>query len=224
MLGKFFGRDKETRDFSDNAWPLKDIVATLEQHYGDAVDKIGADGPLIVYGVADKGVNFVVALVQTGPGTGRIVELGFLARFVGFPVDLELIQSINRNLHLAVASLEGDDLFLMAGVQITGPYDQTQFMLLLESWRRDLAATIGGLTRDQAAYADMFPAAKMEAARRFATNVAPENDRRAAGDLLQSFLGAPKATPKIICDECDGRGKRGLIARICGECGGVGFR
>ena len=71
-----------------------------------------------------------------------------------------------------------------------------------------------------------FPAARLEAARRFATNRAPrENAGADAGrdvDMLSAFMGAGRAN-QTICDECDGRGKRGLIARMCQACDGEGF-
>ena len=103
----------------DGSWPLSKIVAALKSQYGSA-DVLGEDGPLKVYGVEDNGVSFVVALMQSAPKSGKVIELGFLARFVGFPVDARLIEGLNRSLHISVASLEGADIFLMAGMQVTG--------------------------------------------------------------------------------------------------------
>ena len=206
----------------ETAWPLDKIVAALRAQYG-SVETLGEDGQIKVFGVQDNGVNFVVAVVQSAPGSGKVVELGFLARFVGFPVSLDTVERLNRNLHIAVASLEGADLFLMAGLQVSGPYDDGQFALLIEAWRRDLAMTMHGLDGGHASMASAFPAARLEAAKRFATNTAPEatNDN-AAADMLKSFLGA-KAEAAEFCDECDGRGRRGLIARMCDACDGTGF-
>jgi len=220
MLKRFFGG--ETAELSDGAWPLPKIVAALKGHYGD-VDKLGEDGPLKVFGVQDNGVNFVVALMQSAPGSNKVVEIGFLARFVNFPVNAQSIEALNRNLHIAVAALEGTDMFLMAGVQVTGVYDDGQFMLLLESWRRDLTMALANLSGGQASYADAFPAAKMAAARNFATNAAPQTGGAGPADMLSSFLGARASAAKSFCGECDGRGKRGLIARTCPECDGTGF-
>jgi hypothetical protein len=205
----------------DGSWPLSKIVAALKDQYGSA-DVLGEDGPLKVYGVEDNGVSFVVALMQSAPKSGKVIELGFLARFVGFPVDARLIEGLNRSLHISVASLEGADLFLMAGMQVTGDYDRGQFSLILEAWRRDLMVTIHGISGNQASMADAFPAARMAEARAFATNTAPEQVGGALIDMLSSFLGAKDAA-KAFCDDCGGRGKRGFFARTCVECDGTGF-
>jgi hypothetical protein len=201
-------------------WPRDKVVGALETQYGN-LDKLGEEGPLSVYGVQENGVNFVVAIMETGPGSGRIAELGFLARFVGFDLDSRLVETINRSLHISVASIEsGGDLFLMAGLQPAGAFDHGQLNLMLESWRRDLMVTLHGLS-NQMSFASAFPAARLEAARNFAVNVAPAPSAGMPVDLLASYLGA-KAM-REVCGECSGRGKRGFIARMCGECEGSGF-
>lgn len=206
----------------DTAWPLSRILKALEGQY-QSVETLGEDGPIKVFGVQDHGVNFVVAVVEDAPDSGSVVELGFLARFVGFPVTVETVERLNRNLHIAVASLEGPDLFLMAGLQVSGPYDDGQFALVMEAWRRDLAMTLHGISGEEgSSMLKAFPAARLESARRFATNAAPKGDAGRPMDMLSTFLGA-KAATKEICDECDGRGKRGLIARMCEACDGEGF-
>ncbi len=209
----------------DTAWPLRDVVAALKRRFSD-VDVLGEDGPLKVYGVQDNGVNFVVALMQTGPGSEQVSELGFLARFVGFPVTAQAVEQLNQNLHISVASLENNDLFLMAGLQVAGAFDETQFNLIIEQWRRDLVLCIHRLQGDSASMADAFPAAKLDAARKFATNMAPpapiEGEARSDIDMLSTFLGAARAS-RVMCDDCGGRGKRGLIARACEVCDGEGF-
>lgn len=202
------------------AWPLSKILAALKGQY-ENVEALGEDGPIKVFGVQDRGVNFVVAVIEDAPDSGEIVELGFLARFVGFPVTVDTVERINRNLHIAMASLEGPDLFLMAGLQVAGPYDDGQFALVMEAWRRDLAMTLHGISGEESSMLNAFPAAKLAAARRFATNAAPEQSEGRAADMLTSFLGAGAA--KEICDDCNGRGKRGLIARMCAACDGGGF-
>lgn len=214
MFSRFTGGGAET------SWPLSKVMAALEGQFG-ALETLGEDGPLKVFGVQDNGVNFVVALMQTGPESGKIAEMGFLARFVGFPVDLRLIESLNRNLHISMASLEGNDLFLMAGLAVTGAFDAGQFRLIMEQWRRDLMMTLHGLSGEGASLAAAFPAARMEAARNFAMNVAPAPADDRPVDMLASFLGAN--AKKAVCADCGGRGKRGLIARMCGECDGSGF-
>ncbi|WDI30912.1 hypothetical protein PUV54_13210 [Hyphococcus flavus] len=205
---------------AEQSWPLSKVVAALEAQFG-SLESLGEDGPLKVFGVEDNGVNFVVAVMQTGPDTGKISELGFLARFVGFPVDIRLVEALNRNLHISMASLEGSDLFLMAGLAITGAFDAGQFKLIIQQWRRDLMMTLHGLSDESSSLAAAFPAARMESARNFAMNVAPAPTDNRPVDMLSSFLGGN--AKKAICADCGGRGKRGLIARMCGECDGSGF-
>lgn len=203
------------------SWPMQKVVSAMKNRFGD-VDSLAEEGPLKVFGVQDNGVNFVIALMQTAPASGQVAELGFLARFVGFTLDAASIEDMNRNLHIAVASIEQADLFLMAGMQVTGAFDETQFNLILEQWRRDLAIAIHGLTDDAPSLADAFPAARLEAARKFAVNMAPPGDGRSDVDMLSTFMGGGIAT-RSACPDCAGRGKRGLIARLCGSCQGSGM-
>lgn len=213
MFRRFFSGGGE-------AWPISKVVSALEAHYG-IVNKLGEDGPLSVYGVEDNGVNFVVALMQTAAGSGNVAELGFLARFVGFEVETHRIESLNRNLHISVASIEPNgELFLMAGLEVTGDYDQSRFMLMLDAWRRDLMMTLHGISGGPS-LAAAFPAAGMEAARDFAMNVAPAPAGDQPIDMLSSFLNEKQ--PRTVCADCGGRGKRGLIARNCDACAGAGF-
>ena len=208
----------------DPSWPLSKVVSALKNQYG-AADALGEDGPLKVYGVQESGINFVVALMQSAPGSGKVVELGFLARFVGFPTDQHTIEGLNRNLQISAVSLEGADLFLMAGLQVTGSFNQKHFGMILDAWRGDLMVTVQGLTGDQWSMPEAaFPATKLAAARDFATNraPAPEGADAHSVDMLSSFLGA-KSAAHVFCGECNGRGKRGLIARHCDDCDGTGF-
>lgn len=218
---KLFAGDKAAAEAS---WPVASIIETLQSHYPGA-SLLGEDGPLKVYGVDDNGVRFVVALMQSSPNSGDVIEVGFLARFVGFNLSLPKIEALNRNLHVSVASMEGADLFLMAGLRVTGPYDAGMFSSeLLNPWRRDLMMTLHSLSDDSASLAEAFPAAKLAAARDFAVNAAPveaEGEGKVM-DLLSSFLGG-QAETREVCEECNGRGKRGLIARMCMDCDGTGF-
>lgn len=204
----------------DGAWPLSKIIAALEDQYG-VLDELGEDGPLKVFGIQENGINFVVALMQSGAGSGQVVEFGFLARFAGFSVSDQLIEALNRNLHISMVAIEAGDLFLMAGLQVTGRFDQGQFSLLLETWRRDLMMTLHGLSDAHSSLVAAFPAARLDAARSFAVNVAPAPADDRPIDMLSSFLGGKNK--KAICEECHGRGKRGFIARMCGTCEGSGF-
>lgn len=205
----------------DGSWPLSKVVAAVKNQYGSA-DALGEDGPLKVYGAQDNGVNFVVVLMQSAPGSGKVIELALLARFVGFPVDMRLLEGLNGELSTSLASLEGADIFLMAGLEVTGAFDQRRFVAFLEAWRRDLMLTVERLTGEQLSVSAAFPLAKMKAARAFAANFAPAPSGDRNVDTVSSFLGT-KAAVHVFCDECNGRGKRGLIARTCDECGGTGF-
>ncbi|MEM8937202.1 MAG: hypothetical protein AAGC77_12415 [Pseudomonadota bacterium] len=217
MLNRFFGGGS-----AQATWPLSKVVATLEKHY-DSVEAVAEDGPLKIYGLSDNGVNFIMAALQNAPQSGQVIEIGLLARFIGFPISIDVIERLNRNLHISVAAIERDELFLMAGVSVTGGYDEGQFILILNSWRRDLVATIHGIGGDEGTLSDFFPGASVESARAFATNRAPETASGAAPvEVLSRFLGKDAAA-QVICDYCGGRGKRGLIARRCDDCDGLGF-
>ena len=108
-----------------------------------------------------------------------------------------------------------------AGLQPTGSFDTGQFSLVMEAWRRDLMITMHGLSSGQGSMAAAFPAARLDAARNFATNVAPAPVDNKPVDMLSSFLGAKNN--RELCGDCAGRGKRGFIARMCGACDGSGF-
>lgn len=216
-----FQKFKASAGASEPVWPLSKVVAALENQYG-AMDRLGEEGPLSVFGVQQNGVNFVIALMQTAPKSGKLAELGFLARFVGFDLEPQMVETINRNLHIAIASIEPQgELFLMAGMQPTGAFDAGQFSLVLEAWRRDLMITLAGLSGGQSSMAAAFPAARLEAARNFATNAAPAPVDGRPVDMLASFLGGKNS--REICGECSGRGKRGFVARLCSACDGSGF-
>ena len=211
----------------EETWPVSSVVETLQSHYPGS-ELLGEDGPLKVYGVQDNGVNFVVALMQSAPGSGEVLEVGFLARFVGFQISLQRIERLNGNLHISVASMEGADLFLMAGLRVTGAYDAGQFAVLLNAWRRDLAVALHSLSEENASFADAFPVAKLAAAREFAVNSAPavaspegESDTGVT-DMLSRFM-AGGGEMRDLCDESDDRDKRGLIARLRGDSDGAGF-
>lgn len=217
MFRRFSGRQRQ----AEGAWPVDKVVAVLESQYG-ALNMLGEEGPLAVYGVQQNGINFVVALMQTTEGSGKLADMGFLARFMGFDVNEPLVEALNRNLHMSVASIEASgDLFLMAGVEVLGAFDPGRLINLLESWKRDLMMTLHRISGDSASMAAAFPAARLEAARDFAMNAAPAPVDDRPVDMLESFLGAKHK--RALCADCGGRGKRGFIARMCDECDGTGF-
>lgn len=218
IFRKFAPEDKDLA--AEGQWPVAGIEAALKKQF-ESVDHLGEDDGFSVYGVSDRGVNFIVALIA--PVEGRVAELAFLARFSGFPVDDGMVASINRNLHLSVAGMEEGDLYLLAGVQAAGVFREDTFLLLLEAWRRDLMIVLHALSGEPSIL-HAFPAARLERARQFATNAAPEayeGEPVKAPDLLKAYLGSGPSL--AVCEECGGRGKRGFVARTCEDCLGSGF-
>ncbi|HPE29604.1 MAG TPA: hypothetical protein PLV61_00335 [Parvularculaceae bacterium] len=221
MIGKFFGGNRAAMaaDQASGTWPLGQIVSALSRQF-ETVEPIGEDEGFVVYGVSDRGINFIVALVTES--RNKVTEIGFLARFVGFSITELAVEQMNRNLHISVAGLEeGDDLYLLAGIDAVGAFSEEMFGLILEAWRRDLMMVLHFLS-GRPSLAAAFPAARFEEARRFATNAAPASGGEgAAPDILKAYLGGK--TTKVLCGECGGRGKRGFIARTCDCCDGSGF-
>lgn len=217
MIGKIFSKYAASNAGAANSWPQQRVVDTLKRQF-DKVEPIGEDDGFVLYSIADNGVNFVVALITEA--ASEVAEIGFLARFVGFSVDHGTVDHINRNLHLSVAGLEDNgDLYLLAGIEAVGSYDEGTFLLILEAWRRDLMLVLHSLS-GESSLAAAFPGARSETAWRFATNRAPQSE----GDvrnLLKSYLGDKPAM--AACDECGGRGRRGLVSRTCSACEGTGF-
>jgi len=150
-----------------------------------------------------------------------VTEVGFLTRFVGFEVDQAAVEFINRNLHISVSGIENGDLYLIGGVHAAGSFDPTSFTLVLEAWKRDVMVAMHALSGG-ASIAAAFPAARLEKVRKFAVNNAPNPEESAPGpDLFVQYFG--KTPIKALCNTCEGRGKRGFIARACQDCDGVGF-
>ena len=217
----FFG-GSETR-MAAGAWPKAAIVQVLEARY-DSVSHLGDDEGFTLYGINDHGLNFIVAMVEVHGAPDQVTEVGFLTRFVGFEVNQAMVELINRNLHISVSGIENGDLYLIGGVHATGSFDATSFTLVLEAWKRDVMMamhTLSGGTSISAA----FPAARLDAVQKFAVNKAPEaSEGEKAGvspDLFKSYFGSE--VRKALCNTCEGRGKRGFIAKTCEDCDGAGF-
>lgn len=217
MLKMFAGGDVEP------SWPLSKVVAALKNQYGGA-DALGEDGPLKVYGARDKGVQFAVALMQSAPGSGKIVELAFFVRFGDTPIDIGAISRINNTLQISALSREGNELYMMAGLRVTGAFNPKHFGIIMDAWGQDMAIAFHALVGEHATMPAAYATTKLAAARDFAFNRVAllEADESEPMDVLSSFLGA-RTTMHVFCDDCHGRGKRGLIARTCNECEGVGF-
>lgn len=215
MFQRFFSNPR----LAGGAWPQAKIVDVLKRRY-QKLERLGDQQGFTLFGVSDNGVNFVVALIE-GPNPGSVAEIGFLARFVGFRADASAIERINRNLHLSVASLEGEgDLYLLAGIEAAGAFDEKTFALVLDAWRRDLMLVLHALS-GTTSMAAAFPMAQAEDARSFSINLPPKNSAGDGADLLKAFMGS--GAPQVVCKDCGGRGRRGLIARTCDCCDGAGF-
>lgn len=195
-------------------WPASKVLSALRNRYRTLED-LGEDDGFRLYGVSEGDIRFVVALILLEGSADRIAEIGFLARFSGFALSNAQLEAVNRGLHISVATFHNDgDLYLLGGVAAAGDFSEGTFGLILEAWKRDMLIVLNGIS--SASFVDSFPAARSEAALRFATN-------RAKGDpkaLFQSLAGSARLA---LCAACNGRGKTGLIARFCPSCGGAGF-
>lgn len=166
-----FSFSGDRQKLADGAWPRAAIVTSLEQRY-EEVGHLGDDTGISFYGVSDRGVRFVAALVHADGSDQAIVEVGFLARFTGYSLSDQAMQGVNGNLHVSVVVLDGEgDLYLIGGVQAADAYDDATFALILEAWRRDMMIVIQAVSGGS--MMEAFPAARYAAARKFAENAAP---------------------------------------------------
>lgn len=218
MFSGFFDRKSN----SEGAfWPSAKIVDYLKSQYENC-QLLNDDGELQVYGVTDRGINFVVVLVNDAPGSGRVIEFGFVAKFSDVDITQDRLEALNANLHISIARREGADLFLLSALQVSGQYNDQFFAHVLEGWRRDLSVLLFALSGGDVALADIYPAMGVKKAVDFATNaLTPTESGTPTQSMLSTFLGGKVSMS--TCRECSGRGKRGLVARICEACGGEGF-
>jgi hypothetical protein len=208
LFGNNGGRDVRT------FWPRNRIVTALRNRYRE-VDDLGEEEGLSLFGISEGEVRFVVALILIDDAKDKVAEIGFLARFAGFALNNTQLESLNRNLHISVATFHNDgDLYVIGGVAAAGEYSDGSFLLILEAWRRDLLVVLHGIT--SASFLDAFPAARSVAALQFATN----KPGRSPDALFKSFASAEG---HYICRSCGGRGRKGVFARTCGACNGSGF-
>ena len=213
------------------SWPLAKVVSALESRFSE-LRELGDEGPIKLYGISENGLNFVVAMVQSAPGSEKVIELGFIARFVGFSVTPAKLANLNKSLHISAAQMEGVDLFIFSMIGVSDTFDERQLMMFVEAWRRDLTMALHTLSEDEAAFSAAMPIARMDSVMHFAVNGVPPGPEgsqepeisgpEAASAMLSQFLGADRAS-QMLCDDCDGRGKRGFINRICKTCDGDGF-
>lgn len=195
-------------------WPRKRVVEALRSRY-PAIDDLGEENGLSLYGVSEGEIRFVVALILIEGAKDKVAEIGFLARFSGFALSNSQLESLNRNLHISVATFHNDgDLYVIGGVAASGAFSEGSFSLILEAWKRDLLVILHGIS--SASFLEVFPAAQSEVALRFATNSAGSRPEA----VLRTFVGARHQRP---CDACGGRGRTGFVARTCHPCSGSGF-
>lgn len=196
------------------SWPRSRIVTALRSRY-HSLDDLGEEDGISLYGVSEGEVRFVVALILLDGAKDKVAEIGFLARFSGFTLSNAQLETLNRNLHISVATFHNDgDLYLIGGVAAAGAFSDGAFLLVLEAWKRDVLVILHGIS--SASFIDAFPFARSGAALRFAANkfsMGPEA-------MFQAFAGAHR---RHRCPDCGGRGKTGLPARTCGPCSGAGF-
>lgn len=220
-------REEARKSLSADFWPRTEITRVLEQRYSQ-VEHLQDDNGFALYGVVDNDLRFVVALV-TVPGNETLIsEVGFIARFSNFKISPNQLEALNRNLHLSLAAFDqAGDIHLIGGVKAQGAFNSGAFTLVLDSWRRDLLLVIMVLN-EKVSFMDAFPAAKLDAVQKFALNTKPkatsDGQETAAPeqDMLSRFMSTTRAS-FAPCADCDGRGKRGLIARTCDGCDGAGI-
>lgn len=204
----------------EGVWPKGKVLSALKRRYA-AVDDLGEESGFAIYGVTDGEIRFAVVMALVEGAKERISEVGFLARFSGFNLSQSQLESVNRNLHISVASFHTDgDLYLIGGVAASGEFNEGTFMLVLEAWKRDLLVILQSMSLSHT-LAGAHPAARLDAVLKFATNRAPES-ADAGGDFFAAYAGGAHRS-MAACGSCGGRGKTGFVARICDDCGGSGF-
>lgn len=205
---------------ADGIWPKPKILSALKKRYS-AVDDLGEEGGFAIYGVTDGEIRFAVVMALVEGAKDKVSTVGFLARFSGFNLTQSQLDSVNRNLHISIASFHTDgDLYLIGGVEAAGAFSEGTFLLILEAWKRDLLVILQSMSLSHS-LADEHPAARLETVLKFATNRAPES-AEAGGALFAAFAGGAHRA-LAACGVCGGRGKTGFLARQCEECGGSGF-
>jgi len=78
------------------------------------------------------------------------------------------------------------------------------------------------VTGEEMSLAEVFPGIRVKKVMDFATNQLTNNTESGQShDLLTRFMGGE--SKMTVCSECNGRGKRGLIAKFCSSCSGAGY-
>lgn len=230
MLKVFSGLAKSNAG-GEPYWPLERIEAALAAEYTNVTRQEAGSGggPLVWLSCEHRNLQFLIGVLQKAPGSGHVIELGFFAIFQGVPFSAQQIDMLNGSLNIAVISREADDnLYLMAGLSVTGSFDEAGFKSLLTTWNRDIVVAIHHLSQQTSSLADAFLISEADAAvKSFALNKVdvdqqPEGATTGSGtDFFARFLDGGTPT-EALCIECDGRGKRGVFARQCPSCDGAG--
>ena len=172
---------------ADGLWPRSKVLTALKKRYA-AIDDLGEESGFAIYGVTDGDVRFAVVMALVEGAKNKVSEVGFLARFSGFNLSQPQLDSVNRNLHISVASFHTDgDLYLIGGVAAAGAFKEGTFLLILEAWRRDLLVILQSMSLSHT-LARAHPAARLETAMKFATNRAP-GTAVAGGELFAAYAG-----------------------------------
>lgn len=205
----------------DGLWEKAAVLAALKGRYG-GVQHLGDEQGFGLYGVIDGELRFVVALVLAADRPDLISEVGFMVRFTGFPASQPTLDSINRNLHISVVGLDpAGDIFLIGGVQASGAFNEQRFSMVLDAWRRDVTVVIEMLSGG-GVWASAFPPLAMARAAAFTANAATGESPSERLQTIRRFA-SPDLRTMTLCGACGGRGKIGLIARACSDCGGSGL-
>ncbi|MEL6360342.1 MAG: zinc finger-like domain-containing protein [Pseudomonadota bacterium] len=240
-MRKLFSSQQKTMGEFGDAWPVSEILSVLRQRFS-GIEHLGDEDLFSLYGVADRDVRFVVALVRMPADPEKTMEVGFLSRFSGYPLTQGALEKINRNLHLSVASFDSDgDVFLIGGVQAVGEFDKKVFTAVLDAWRRDLMVLIEGLTGRPVYRAS--PVARSATAMAFAENKARyvEGPNEGASDTVKHQMGASfgqhpdgqtasltETAERVIATDLLDRfmtidGSRQVPCKVCGGRGKIGF-
>ncbi|NWG72519.1 MAG: hypothetical protein HXY23_13085 [Parvularculaceae bacterium] len=193
------------------SWPRARIEEGLKRAF-KSILVIGEDDDHTVYDVADRAFRFVVALVHVGGPKAGVTEVGFLARFVGFRPTDRVLRKLNGELHLADAFIEEGDLYVLAKIAVRKKFSDNKFALILGAWKRDMSFALQALNQASAAPADY--AADM-------LGFEPAAIAGRTGAFCKAYFW--RNEPQILCPGCEGRGRRGFLARACDDCEGRGF-
>jgi hypothetical protein len=199
-------------------WPRARIEAGIKRAF-KSVLVIGEDDGHTIYDVEDAGLRFVVALVHVDGPKGGVVEIGFLARFVGFRLSEPVLRRLNGELHLSSAFVEEGDLYVLAKIAAKGRFEDSRFALVLSAWKRDVAFALKALGEAPSRAAGE-PAGGLERTGEFAFDARQIKARPRAFHAALFWRGEPL----VVCRACAGRGVRGLFKRECAVCDGSGFR